>query len=279
MGLVDWWKSMLADKEGTTPLSDGSVDGDVPPEIANAASAERAGLNFRLAIDAHQKWKVRLENYIAGRSSEELKVDVVGCDDQCTLGKWIYGRGGERFGFSETFYYMKAYHAQFHRCAGDILATAQTGDKESALRELRGGNYARASEHVRTLLASMFVIASDGRDWLDSHLLWKARLQAHINGEGKELLDELAVARDDQCPLGQWLAGIGGERYGDSPMFPALLAAHERFHRCAGEVLAVARLGDKLRALKMLDEGAYPEASAQVAEAIVALFERTPEGR
>lgn len=263
MGMLDWFKSITrGEKTGAAPAT-GPID---------EQSAELAGLNFKTAVDAHMKWKVRLESYIAGTSTEELKVDVVCRDDQCPLGKWIYDKGGEKFGFSETFFDMKAHHALFHRSAGAVLATAQAGDKAAATKLLHGGDYVKASERVKMLLARMFIIASEGTEAIDSHIKWKARLQAYIKGDGKEDLKVETVSRDDQCTLGQWINGIGGERFGQNPVFAVVRSRHASFHRCAGEVLAVAQQGDKEKALHMLEEGAYPDASEQVAEAIVHLF-------
>ncbi len=264
MGMLDWFKSIVGG--GSSSVEAPAIGG------ADEKNAELAGLNFKTAVDAHMKWKVRLESYISGTSTEELKVDVVCRDDQCPLGKWIYDKGGEKFGFSETFFDMKAHHALFHRSAGAVLATAQSGDKAAATKLLHGGDYVKASERVKMLLARMFIIASEGTEAIDSHIKWKARLQAYIKGDGKEDLKVETVSRDDQCTLGQWINGIGGERFGQNPVFAVVRSRHASFHRCAGEVLAVAQQGDKERALQMLEEGAYPDASEQVAEAIVHLF-------
>jgi hypothetical protein len=263
MGMLDWFKNIV---------SGGGSQAAPAVSALDEQSAELAGLNFKTAVDAHMKWKVRLESYINGTSEEQLKVDVVCRDDQCPLGKWIYDKGGEKFGFSETFFDMKAHHALFHRSAGDVLSAAQAGDKAAATKLLHGGDYVKSSERVKMLLARMFVIASEGTEAIDSHIKWKARLQAHINGDGKEDLRVETVSRDDQCTLGQWINGIGGERFGQNPVFAVVRSRHANFHRCAGEVLAVARQGDKEKALHMLEEGAYPDASEQVAEAIVHLF-------
>jgi hypothetical protein len=249
MGMLDWFKGIMR--------------GDSAPEAAPAAvgedkGAELAGLNFKTAVDAHMKWKVRLESYIGGTSTEQLKVEVVSRDDQCPLGKWIYDKGGEKFGFSETFHDVKAHHAHFHRCAGSVL---------------HGGDYVKSSERVKMLLARMFVIASEGAEAIDTHVRWKERLHAFISGTSQEDLKVEVVSRDDLCSLGHWIHGIGGERFGQTPAFSVVKSRHAHFHRCAGEVLAVAQQ-DKARALHMLEEGAYPDASEQVAEAIVSLFEK-----
>ncbi|MBI4989360.1 MAG: CZB domain-containing protein [Rhodocyclales bacterium] len=146
MSALDWFKRVLGQKaeEAALPL---------PAD----ASAELAGLNFMTAIEAHIKWKSRLENYIQGTSTEDLKVEVVCRDDQCPLGKWIYGTGGERFGTIDTFGDMKGHHALFHQCAGRILETAQAGKKDEALRLLQYGDYVRASEQVKRQLAKLYV--------------------------------------------------------------------------------------------------------------------------
>lgn len=268
--MLDWFKNIV--RGG----GNGNVEADAPLSLAAGEGDEReaqiAGLNFKTAIDAHMKWKARLESYIKGTSAEKLEVDVVCRDDQCPLGKWIHDKGGENFGYSETFFDMKAHHAHFHRCAGQVLATVQAGDAKEAMRLLNSGDYVKASERVKMLLAKLFVIASEGREALDSHLRWKARLQAHISGDSTEKLDIDLISRDDQCTLGHWLTGIGGERFGHMPAYAVLKSRHAYFHRCAGEVLAVARHGEKEKALHMLEEGAFPDASEQVAAAIVALF-------
>ncbi len=145
MSALDWFKRILGQK--TESVAQPPID----------TSAELAGLNFMTAIDAHMKWKTRLENYIQGTSSEDLKVEVVCRDDQCPLGKWIYSTGGERFGTIDTFGEMKGQHALFHQCAGRILETAQSGKKDEAMRLLQYGDYVRASEQVKRLLAKLYV--------------------------------------------------------------------------------------------------------------------------
>ena len=145
MSALDWFKRILGQPgEAAAP----------PPADA---SMELAGLNFMTASEAHIKWKSRLESYIQGTSNEDLKVEVICRDDQCPLGKWIYSTGGERFGTIDTFGDMKGHHALFHQCAGRIVETAQAGNKDEAMRLLQYGDYVRASEQVKRLLAKLYV--------------------------------------------------------------------------------------------------------------------------
>lgn len=149
MGLFDWLK----------PQQD---DGDDSPVASLAATEEGegamlGGLNFMTAIDYHMRWKGRLENYIHGNSNEDLRVDAICRDDECQLGQWIYGTGSEKYSNLDTFGEMKAQHAQFHLSAGQVLSVARLGRKEEALRMLQQGDYVRASERVKMLLAKLYV--------------------------------------------------------------------------------------------------------------------------
>lgn len=153
MGIFDWFKRAAKGDEGQGDAADdaGGAGAD------DAQTAVVGGLNFMTAIDAHMKWKTRLEDYIHGRSGEDLHVDMVGCDDKCALGQWIYGVGGQQFGDLDTFREMKTQHAHFHSCAGKVVSVTQTGRKDDALRMLQHGDYVRASERVKMLLARLYV--------------------------------------------------------------------------------------------------------------------------
>ena len=150
---MDWFKRLLGQKPEEHAQS-APLPSDTP--------AEFAGLNFMTAIDAHMKWKTRLESYIQGTSKEDLKVEVVCRDDQCPLGKWIYSTGGERFGGIDIFGEMKVQHTSFHKCAGKILESAQAGRKDEALRLLHHGDYVRTSEQVKRQLAKLYVRLNTG---------------------------------------------------------------------------------------------------------------------
>lgn len=157
MGMMDWFKSLAAGK-----FTDDQAP-EAPAGAAVAAATEKdgdgviAGLNFKTAIDAHMKWKVRLEKCLENDNEEGLQVEVVSRDDQCPLGKWIQGPGGERFGHLREFQEMKMEHARFHLNAGDVLACCLAGDKEGAGHKLRSGDYTRASERVKLHLARLYV--------------------------------------------------------------------------------------------------------------------------
>jgi len=161
MGLMDWFRNLAAGKQDEVPAP---VAAAPEAQVAGAPEQEEegviAGLNFKTAIDAHMKWKVRLERCLESDNEEGLKVDLVSRDDQCPLGKWIHGVGGERFGNLREFQEMKMEHSRFHLCAGDVLACCVAGDKEGAGNKLRSGDYTRASERVKLHLARLYVQVS-----------------------------------------------------------------------------------------------------------------------
>lgn len=159
MAWMDWFKTLASGKPAAEPAE--AAPASEPQAAASAPEREDegtvAGLNFKTAIDAHMKWKVRLERCLDTDNEEGLQVDTVSRDDQCPLGKWIHGVGGERFGNLREFQEMKMEHSRFHLCAGDVLACCVAGDKEGASQKLRSGDYTRASERVKLHLARLYV--------------------------------------------------------------------------------------------------------------------------
>jgi hypothetical protein len=67
----------------------------------------RAEINISECIDAHMKWKGRLQNYVDGTSKEQLDPMIICRDDQCALGKWIYGPALQYFCNGEGFYKLR----------------------------------------------------------------------------------------------------------------------------------------------------------------------------
>jgi hypothetical protein len=112
-------------------------------------------LDFYMAIEAHVRWKIRLEAYINGTSEEKLDAEVVCRDDQCALGKWIYGTGGQHFGGHPKFPDLRATHAEFHKCAGDVIRAVDRGNAEQARDLLFKGDYAKYSQRVKAELARL----------------------------------------------------------------------------------------------------------------------------
>lgn len=108
-----------------------SLDGRT---IANFSTA--GGVDFEAIIQAHLQWKHKLQQYLEGQG-EPLDADVVGCDDKCAMGKWIYSDGKASYGGDVQFEEMRGNHAKFHACAGQVILLTQKGDKSAAEHLLR----------------------------------------------------------------------------------------------------------------------------------------------
>jgi methyl-accepting chemotaxis protein len=125
------------------------------PVITDSEAA--AGINIKIAMDAHVRWRHRLESHVQGTSQENLQLAVVAADDQCLLGKWIHGEAKHKYGHLDLFSELVEVHAQFHQYAGEVLSAAAAGKHEEALGLLQSGAYPRCSAKVKHLLAKLYV--------------------------------------------------------------------------------------------------------------------------
>ncbi len=77
-------------------------------------------------------------------------------------------------------------------------------------------------------------------------------LREYIYGAGQ--MDAEAVARDDECEIGQWLYREGAE-YRRFPEYRHALQVHAAFHRRAAKVVRMADQGRRLEAAADLAPG------------------------
>ena len=121
---------------------------------AQAAEAILSEIDIDTAISAHENWKLRLQNYLNGNSTETLLPEIVCLDDRCDLGKWLHGPGGQRLGRYPAFSVLVARHKYFHVQASNVVALAQTDQKDKAIQAL-DGSYKYASSQVVLLLKEL----------------------------------------------------------------------------------------------------------------------------
>jgi len=96
-------------------------------------------MNFDEAIQAHLKWKVRLKNFVNGVGNEELRSDHVCKDNNCALGKWIYGPGTSHSALN-AYQLLKKEHAAFHQAAGEVVRSVEQGNEPKAKKLLSDGS-------------------------------------------------------------------------------------------------------------------------------------------
>ncbi len=107
----------------------------------------REEIDLAQAVQAHINWKLRLQNYLDGKSGEALDPMVICRDDQCELGKWIHGAGASHFHGLEPFHQLRADHAEFHYVAANVVQKVQAQDSAAA-RTLLEHEYPRISHKV-----------------------------------------------------------------------------------------------------------------------------------
>jgi Chemoreceptor zinc-binding domain len=135
----------------TSILADTKDDIQFDDATSKAVLAE---IDIDTAISAHENWKLRLENYLAGKSSEDLKPEVICLDDKCQLGQWLHGNGKMRLGAYPAFSLLIARHQYFHVQASSVVALQQAGKGVEAQQVLTG-NYTHASKQVILLLNAL----------------------------------------------------------------------------------------------------------------------------
>jgi len=90
---------------------------------------------IKKAIGAHGVWKARLKTAIETGQSEYFTPETVCLDNQCNLGKWLYGATISSDDKTSPHYEkVRMLHAEFHRVAAKVLALALAGKKAEAQR-------------------------------------------------------------------------------------------------------------------------------------------------
>ncbi len=122
------------------------------PALPDKTAAKAASNHFDDAVAAHIKWKIRLSQFIDGTSTEKLDSNVVCQDNQCALGKWIYG-DGTAYQSAAHYGELKTRHANFHRCAGEIVRKVENRDLAAARAILTGEFVDASKETVASILS------------------------------------------------------------------------------------------------------------------------------
>jgi len=118
--------------------------------VAVSRIANTNAFSFEDAVNAHVKWKMRLVDYIKGKSTEELEVEKVSCDDKCDLGKWLYGPATTYVRLSE-YRDLKNSHAAFHRSVGVIVQCVQDHHTDEAMSKLGGEFFQLSNKTIRAI--------------------------------------------------------------------------------------------------------------------------------
>jgi len=111
-------------------------------------------MDFDEAISAHSAWKTKLKGYLR-KPDKSLNVNIVGMDNQCTLGQWLYDEGKKYSAFPE-YAELRDQHADFHRAAADLAKRADAGESVSEEAALGANSpFSKLSAHVVQLIMKM----------------------------------------------------------------------------------------------------------------------------
>jgi hypothetical protein len=114
--------------------------------------------DFKTAISAHLGWRTKLNRYIENPDGS-LKSDTVCLDNQCALGKWLYGDGQQikhTLSSEQIFKELVSSHAEFHKCAGSIVKHINEKNEKNAMVELRpSSKYIQVSKKTVQLIKKL----------------------------------------------------------------------------------------------------------------------------
>lgn len=150
---MDFFRRFLGVSAPNAGAQAGPADGPIalasPPE--DSVPAE---LDVDAAINAHERWKARLMDYLEGRLPVGLDPDVIRRDDYSALGRWLHGVGADVLGHHPAYPLLIARHRYFHEQAAEMVQWAQQGEWDHVVAILNG-RYRFASNQIVLLLKSI----------------------------------------------------------------------------------------------------------------------------
>ena len=150
---MDFFRRFL----GVSASNAGAQAGPAGEAIALASPPEDsvpAELDVDAAINAHERWKARLMDYLEGRLPVGLDPDVIRRDDYSALGRWLHGVGADVLGPHPAYPLLMARHRYFHEQAAEMVQWAQQGEWDHVVAVLNG-RYRFASNQIVLLLKSI----------------------------------------------------------------------------------------------------------------------------
>lgn len=119
----------------------------IDSELNEVVGTAMEGLDIQTAMAAHENWKLRLQAYLDGNSSEKFSPEIICFDKHCDLGQWIHGKGQANLGKFAGFTALLEHHKMFHYAASNVVALSLVG-KESEARKMLDGSFSAFSKAV-----------------------------------------------------------------------------------------------------------------------------------
>jgi len=111
-------------------------------------------MDLNEAIQKHAQWKFRFHQALL--KNESMDAGVIAKDNQCELGKWLYGDAKTLYGQRQAHAQCLARHADFHTEAGKVAGTINARRKDESERMLANGSpFSEASKAVSVALIEL----------------------------------------------------------------------------------------------------------------------------
>lgn len=104
----------------------------------------------------------------------------------------------------------------------------------------------------------------------EAHILWKARLGHHIEGNIREPLEHVLVGQSGFCQLGCWINGPELEPFREMPEFEQLKEAHRQFHQFGGLIVDKLKVGERSAAREIF-RNEYNQALRAIIQALTGI--------
>lgn len=117
------------------------------------------------AMEEHHHWKQRFVSLVtevvkgtqATHDTQTLDRELVGKDDQCALGKWLYSVGMKDLGTHPDFIELVAIHHHFHQCAANTLQLTLDGKHKEVLEQIsHRGEFEQVSQQLARKLLQLY---------------------------------------------------------------------------------------------------------------------------
>jgi methyl-accepting chemotaxis protein len=116
--------------------------------------AKETFVDLNEAIQKHAQWKFRFHQALL--NNEPMDAGVIAKDNQCELGKWLYGEARALHGQRKAHAQCLARHTAFHAEAGKVAGTINAKRKDEAERMLANGSpFSEASKAVAVALIEL----------------------------------------------------------------------------------------------------------------------------
>ena len=107
-----------------------------------------AATELEMAKSAHRAWRVRIRNFLDGKSA--LSLAEASSHNDCDLGRWCNSVGRESFGHLAPMQQLQQPHERLHALIREIIEARQAGNHQEAERMF--SQIEEFSEHIVSLL-------------------------------------------------------------------------------------------------------------------------------